>query len=104
MTNFFEPSSYFSPSLKYIAFTNASLEQTGENYKQFMEYLFSNDLCIGGIHIEPIRELLNLTYDINNNHIATQKKRYLKNFYNYMNFNNSINIFKAYDYEWIKVS
>ena len=99
LTNFFEPSSYFSPSLKYIAFTNASLEQTGENYKQFMEYLFLNDLCIGGIHIEPIRELLNLTYDINKQSYSYAEKRgYLKNFYNYMNFNNSINIFKAYDY------
>ena len=40
-----------------------------------MEYLFLNDLCIGGIHIEPIRELLNLTYDINKQSYSYAEKR-----------------------------
>jgi hypothetical protein len=98
-TDYFDPSTFFSPDCNYLAFTNASLEQSGDNYHNFMNYLIDNDKCKGGIHIEPIRELINLDYDINQQSFEYAKVRgYLNGFYNFMSNIPNINILTAKDY------
>jgi hypothetical protein len=57
--NFFEFSTFKTPPDPFIAFTNAALEQTGDRFVPFLDYLLDEKLCLGGIHIEPIVELLN---------------------------------------------
>lgn len=65
IVNYFDRTSFQSPPRSFIAFTNASLEQTGAHFEPFLDYLISNELCVGGIHIEPMRELLDLTNPLN---------------------------------------
>ena len=82
--DYFDPSTYKGASDSYIAFTNASLEQTGDKYIEFMNFLFSNPQCVGGIHIEPIRELLSLDSDLNKqSYEYAEKRQYLTNFFNF---------------------
>ena len=83
--NFFDKNSFKAPSNPYIAFTNASLEQTGNNYQEFMNFLFSDKLCEFGIHIEPIRELLDISNPLNYQSFKYEEKRgYLENFMRYL--------------------
>lgn len=99
LTNFFDPNSYKSPDNEFIAFTNASLEQSGDDYKNFMIFLFNNRNCIGGIHIEPIKELLDLKLEINKQSYEYMKNRgYLNNFHKFMLKEESIEILIAKDY------
>jgi hypothetical protein len=85
LVDFFNPHTYRAPSEPYIAFTNASLEQTGANYKKFMNFLIKDYLCQLGIHIEPIRELLDTHNPLNRQSFEYQEKRgYLKNFISYL--------------------
>lgn len=98
-TDYFDSSTFFSPPVKYLAFTNASLEQTGRNYEQFMMYLFEKDTCLGGIHIEPIKELLDLDFEINQQSFDYSKKRgYLDGFLRFMKSFSKIEIICAKDY------
>ncbi|MCX6800152.1 MAG: class I SAM-dependent methyltransferase [Candidatus Falkowbacteria bacterium] len=55
--DFFEPDYGFKLGNKSVVYTVASLEQIGDQYMKFVEYLLENkpELCI---HIEPIGELL----------------------------------------------
>lgn len=56
--DFFKPDNSFKLEPHSAVYTVAALEQTGENFKPFVEYLIRNkpDICI---HIEPVAELLN---------------------------------------------
>jgi len=97
--NYFNPSTYAGAKENYLAFTNASLEQSGKNYHDFMSYLFKNSNCLGGIHIEPIRELIDLKLKINQQSFEYAKNRgYLNGFYDYMSSNSDIQIIIANDY------
>lgn len=83
--DYFDKNTYKGPQEPFIAFTNASLEQSGENYHDFLNFLFSNNQCVGGIHIEPISDLVSPTHDLNKFSIRYAKRRaYLTNFYHYM--------------------
>lgn len=96
--NYFDPTTY-SGGNNYVAFTNASLEQTGDKYEEFMNYLFNNQNCIGGIHIEPIRELLNLNNKLNKqSYFYAEKRGYLTNFFDFMK-KAPVKILEAKDYE-----
>jgi len=59
LLDFFDPNTFNSPAVEFVAFTNAALEQTGNRCGAFINYLLSNPNCSGGVHIEPIIELLN---------------------------------------------
>ena len=79
--NFYEPDYKFSLDRKGIALTVCALEQVGEQFKPFVEYLLQQKprLCI---HIEPIYEF----YDPNNllDYLAIQyhvKRNYLRGFW-----------------------
>jgi SAM-dependent methyltransferase len=96
--NFFDPSSFIAPKEPYVAFSNASLEQAGDEYKEFMNFLFKDNLCRLGIHIEPIRELLDLTNPLNRQSFDYEKKRgYLKDFMKYLD-KKDIDIMLAKDF------
>lgn len=96
--NYFDEHTFTGPSIDFWAFTNASLEQTGSEYKAFMNYLFKNDLCRGGIHIEPISDLVANNSELNDFSIAYSKKRgYLDGFYEFLCSSN-VNIHLAKDY------
>jgi hypothetical protein len=98
IVNYFDASSFWAPKDKFIAFTNASLEQSGSNFREFIDYLVDNEHCIGGIHIEPIRELLDLTLPLNQqSYEYAQKRGYLEGFYKYLQSLN-IEIIQAKDY------
>lgn len=97
--NYFNPATYNSPNETFIAFTNASLEQTGDKYKKFMNYLIEKSNCLGGIHIEPIRELLDLRFKTNKQSYDYAASRgYLKNFYKFMVSNSKVKILEAKDF------
>ena len=96
--DYFKPETYISPNEPFIAFTNASLEQSGTNYKDFMNFLFKNDSCHGGIHIEPISDLVQPIHPLNISSINyTDKRGYLEGFYNFMK-NSNMTILQANDY------
>jgi hypothetical protein len=80
-TNYFDESTFTSPVSQFVVFTNASLEQTGSRYLSFIRYLIENKLCAGGIHIEPMRELLDLSVPANRQSFTYAEQRgYLENF------------------------
>ena len=96
--DYFDRDSFQAPPESYIAFTNASLEQAGENYQEFVNFLFSDEKCIGGIHIEPISDLVSPTHNLNKFSIDYAKRRaYLTDFYEYMK-NSGMKILVAKDY------
>ena len=98
LIDFFDKSTYNSPNNPYVAFTNASLEQTGNNYKEFIDFLSYDNLCQLGIHIEPIRELLDTSNPLNLQSYEYEEKRgYLKDFINYLKEKN-VNIIIAKDF------
>lgn len=55
--DFFEPDNSFEIKDKSVVYTVAALEQVGDNYKKFINYLLEKkpNICI---HFEPISELL----------------------------------------------
>jgi len=96
--DYFNPKTFWAPSEKYIAFTNASLEQSSDRYEKFMQYLINDKNCIYGIHIEPIRELIEPNSELNRQSIAYAKNRnYLEGFNNYMKCQ-PIDLVEARDY------
>lgn len=81
---------YFNPDYTFVLppksgiFTVASLEQTGTNYKKFVDYVLKNkpEICV---HIEPMAELLNQENLPDYLSIAYFKKRkYLNGFVDYL--------------------
>lgn len=82
--NFFEPDLNFSIPKKSGIYTVAALEQVGEKFDKFIEYLIKQkpEICI---HFEPIDELLDETNLIDNLSIRYFRKRnYLKGFLPYL--------------------
>lgn len=55
--DFFSPDKKFKLKNKSAVYTVAALEQTGKNYKKFIDYLIENRPKVV-IHIEPMAELL----------------------------------------------
>jgi hypothetical protein len=82
--NFFTPDYTVNIPAKSGIYTVAALEQVGENYKEFINFLLEKKpgLCI---HFEPIDELLDATQLIDNLSIRYFRKRnYLKGFLPYL--------------------
>jgi hypothetical protein len=82
LVNYFDVNSFSGAPVPYAAFTNASLEQSGDQFKDFMRFLVGNPRCLGGIHIEPVRELLDLSNPLNvQSYGYAEKRGYLTDFY-----------------------
>jgi len=82
--NFFNPDSNIKIENNSAIYTVAALEQTGDNYKEFISYLLQNKpkLCL---HIEPIAEVLDEKNLIDNLSIKYFTKRnYLNGFLGYL--------------------
>ena len=98
VVNYFDKTTFWAPKLPFIAFTNASLEQSGTRYKEFINYLIDNKNCAGAVHIEPIRELLDTNIPLNKqSYYYAEKRGYLNGFYEYLK-TQDINIIQARDY------
>jgi len=98
LVDYFKKETFASPDQDFIAFTNASLEQTGSRYSEFIDYLVNNPFCLGGIHIEPIRDLLDLTSPLNKqSHNYAEKRGYLTGFLSYIK-NLPVKVIQAKDY------
>ena len=97
--DYFDKTSFQAPDEKYVAFTNASLEQTGENYEEFMNFLINDERCQYGIHIEPISDLIAPSHKLNIQSIRYAKRRkYLEGFYSFMKMQ-PVQILFAKDFE-----
>ncbi|MDC0166167.1 hypothetical protein OAI73_00905 [Gammaproteobacteria bacterium] len=97
--DYFDSSTFMAPKENNVIFTNASLEQTGLRYQNFMNFLFKSQSVVGGIHIEPIRDLLTLDTDLNiQSYKYAEKRGYLTDFYSFMKDSSAINILEAKDY------
>lgn len=97
--DYFDKNTYQAPQESFIAFTNASLEQAGDSYHDFLNFLYLNNECIGGIHIEPISDLVSPSHDLNKFSIRYAERRaYLTNFYHFMKAS-KIKILYAKDFE-----
>jgi hypothetical protein len=82
--DFFAPDEDFKLAPGSVAYTVTSLEQTGERFQPFIEYLLKNrpSLCI---HIEPIAELLDESNLVDFLSIAYFKRRnYLSGLLGYL--------------------
>lgn len=82
--NFFKPDYNINFPEKSGIYTVAALEQVGENFKDFVDFLVEKkpEICI---HMEPIDELLDETKLIDNLSIRYFRKRnYLKEFLPYL--------------------
>ena len=83
--DYFDTKTYWAPAAPFVAFTNASLEQTGSQFQDFMSFLINCRDCVGGIHIEPIRELLDLNCELNQQSFRyAQRRNYLTGFVEFM--------------------
>jgi hypothetical protein len=82
--DYFRPETFWAPKVSFIAFTNASLEQSGSRYTGFVDYLVDHPLCIGAIHIEPIRELLSGSQLDRNSFEYAERRGYLTGFIDYL--------------------
>jgi len=97
--DYFDKLSFKSPNKEFIAFTFASLEQTGVNFKNFMNYLFDNENCVGGLHIEPIWELLpNTSTPRLISRLYCQNRNYLTGFFDFMKLNEEFKNIKILNY------
>lgn len=87
--DYFTPSSFVEPKETYCAFTNASLEQAGSQFKEFMNFIIESPNCRAGVHIEPIGDLIIPNTVLNRASIQYMKKRgYLDGFYKFMKVQN----------------
>lgn len=83
--DYFKTDTFTAPAEKYIAFTNASLEQAGNRYENFIKYLNDDENCEIAIHIEPVRELLDITSALNLQSFEYEEKRgYLNGFFEFI--------------------
>lgn len=96
--DFFDTNTYKSPREAFIAFTNASLEQTGVRYNLFIDYLINNNNCLGGLHIEPIKEIIDTSHILNKqSYEYASKRNYLDGFVAYFK-NKGVKILESKDY------
>jgi hypothetical protein len=82
--DYFKPDYNINIAPNSAIFTCASLEQIGENYKEFVDYLISKqpNLCI---HFEPSSELLNENSLVDKLSILYfNKRKYLKGYLTYL--------------------
>lgn len=82
--DFFSPDYKITLGEKSAVYTVTSLEQIGENYKDFVDYLLINkpEICF---HVEPIAELLDENNLIDYLSIKYfEKRNYLKGFLTYL--------------------
>jgi len=82
--NYFEPDYNININPNSVIFTCASLEQMGENYKDFVNYLIYKkpDLCI---HFEPMSEILDQNSLVDKLSVLYfEKRNYLKNYLTYL--------------------
>ncbi len=82
--DYFKPNYSINISPNSAIFTCASLEQMGENYKDFINYLISKkpDLCI---NFEPMSEMLDENSLVDKLSILYfEKRNYLKNYLTYL--------------------
>ena len=87
--DYFTQSSFKEPKEKYCAFTNASLEQSGSCFKEFMRFIVDSPSCRAGVHIEPMWDLISPHSALNRASIRYMKKRgYLDGFYEFMRAQN----------------
>lgn len=79
------------PRTNRTAFTFGAMEQLGEDYHKFTDFI--TDWFYTGIHIEPIKELYN-PYDIYDKLAITyhEKRNYLGNFLTYLRTKNISNV------------
>lgn len=95
--DFFKPDYEFNIEKNSIAYTVAALEQTGNDYIKFINFLIDKKpaLCI---NMEPIAELLDETSLIDNLSIKYFKKRnYLNEYLNYLEWLETIGKIKIID-------
>ena len=98
LVDYFNKSTFPRMDEDYIAFTNASLEQAGENYHEFMNFLIEDPRCLKGIHIEPVREIMDLRNPLNvQSYFYAEKRNYLTNFIDFLN-SKKLNLIKQHDY------
>jgi SAM-dependent methyltransferase len=82
--DFFKPDQNFRLKPKSGVYTVAALEQVGDNYKKYIDYLLKNKPAIVA-HIEPIAELLNTDRLLDFLSVEYFKKRkYLSGFLTYL--------------------
>lgn len=82
--DYFNPDSSFKIAPKSAVFTFASLEQTGEDYKKFVDYILKNKPEVV-VNIEPIAEILDPNRLPDYLSIEYFKKRkYINGFLNYL--------------------
>lgn len=82
--DFFNPDENFKINESSLVYTVAALEQVGNNYESFVQYLLKQNpnVCI---HMEPIAELLDETKLIDFLSVKYfQKRNYLSNFLTYL--------------------
>ena len=91
--DFFDTKTFWKVQEKYICFTNAALEQTGLKYKKFINHLINDNYCTGGIHIEPMQELLNNSPLEKNSKYYANKRGYLKNFIKFIQNKKNVIVF-----------
>lgn len=92
--DYFDEKTFWSPACgAFAAFTNASLEQAGNEYKEFIDWLTSKDNCVGGIHIEPVKELLSDSPLDRNAFEYCEARHYLNGFLHYLEAKDNIAVF-----------
>jgi hypothetical protein len=82
--DFFAPDTNFKLDPKGAIFTMLSLEQTGDRYKDFVDYLIKNkpSICV---HVEPTNETLDRNHLLDCLSIEyAKKRRYLNGFIDYL--------------------
>ena len=95
--DFFKPDYKFNIDSNSIAYTIAALEQTGDNYVKFVDYLLDKKpaLCI---NMEPIAELLDESKLIDNLSVRYFRKRnYLHDYLKHLEWLESIGKIKIID-------
>jgi len=99
LVDYFDSNTFPKMDGDYIAFTNASLEQAGDKYQEFMNFLIEDPHCLKGIHIEPVREILDLQNPLNvQSYIYAENRNYLTDFTNFLSSKN-LNLISFKDYE-----
>lgn len=82
--DFFAPDTNFKLDPKGAIFTMLSLEQTGDRYKDFVDYIIANKPAIC-VHVEPTSETLDRNHLLDCLSIEYAKKRkYLNGFIDYL--------------------
>ncbi len=86
--DYFDQATYNAPDANFLAYTNHSLEQTGNNYHDFINYLIKNPNCQGGVHFEIMNDVL---FDSSESgllsQVYSQYRHYLSGFGNFMKLN-----------------